>query len=127
MATATFKYKLQKPDFEERKAVGSRTLKNYPSQVPVIVAKANRSGLRELENFKLLLPASSKVSDIVQYINEKLKRPIHAPLYIYVDSDVIAASDSTLARLYQEYRDDDYFLYLSYFEELIYNTSEKES
>ena len=31
----TYKYKQQKPDFEQRKLEGSRTLKNHPSKVPV--------------------------------------------------------------------------------------------
>ena len=60
-------------------------------------------------------------------MNDKLKRPPHAPLYLYVDNDVVAATDSTLARLYQEYRDSDYFLYVAYYEELIHSTTDKES
>ena len=67
------------------------------------------------------------VSDVMKYINDKLRRPSHAPLYLYVDNDVVAAPDSTLARLYQEYRDNDYFLYIAYYEELIHYTGEKET
>ena len=70
----TYKYKQQKPDFEQRKLEGSRTLKNYPSKIPVslglhthqltclqqvAIGRVSKSGLPELENFKLLLPASS--------------------------------------------------------------------
>ena len=31
----TYRYKTQKPDQEQRRAEGVRTLKNYPSKVPV--------------------------------------------------------------------------------------------
>lgn len=41
-ANVTFKYKVQKPDFEQRKLEGERTMKNHPSKVPVcIVALAH--------------------------------------------------------------------------------------
>lgn len=66
------------------------------------------------------------VSDVIQYMNNKLRRPPHAPLYLYVDNDVLAGTDSTLARLYQEYRDTDYFLYISYYEGTA-SSSDKES
>lgn len=36
---------------------------------------------------------------------------------------MVAAEDSELASLFQEYREDDYFLYLAYYEEMIYNSS----
>lgn len=62
------------------------------------------------------------VSDVVKYINEKLRRPPHAPLYLYVDNEVIASENSSLARLYQEFRDNDYFLYVAYHEESIRST-----
>ena len=54
----------------------------------------------------------------MQYINDKLQHPKHAPLYVYVDNEIVAAEISTLASLYQEYHADDYFLYLAYYEEL---------
>lgn len=65
----------------------------------------------------------STVGDLTKYINEKLKRPPHAPLFIYLDQEVVAAEDSELAALFQEYREDDYFLYLAYYEEMIYGSS----
>ena len=55
-------------------------------------------------------------------MNEKLRRPSHAPLYLYVDNEIVASENSSLARLYQEFRDNDYFLYIAYHEELIRST-----
>lgn len=66
---------------------------------------------------------NSTVRDLCLYINDKLKRPSHAPLFIYLDQEIVAANDSELASLFQEYRENDYFLYLTYYEEMIYSTS----
>ena len=49
-------------------------------------------------------------------------RPDHAPLFIYADAEIIVSKESTMAALYQEHRENDYFLYLAYFEENIYNS-----
>lgn len=58
------------------------------------------------------------VCDLVQYINSKLPgRSEHAPLFIYIENEIIAPAEATMAELYQEHREDDYFLYLAYYEE----------
>ena len=58
------------------------------------------------------------VRDLIQYINSKLPgRSDHAPLFIYIENEIVAPAETTMAELYQEYREDDYFLYLAYYEE----------
>ena len=55
---------------------------------------------------------------MIQYINSKLpSHSEHAHLFIYIESEIIAHQGVTMAQLYQEYREDDYFLYLAYYEE----------
>ena len=65
------------------------------------------------------------VGDLSQFINRKMNRPDHAPLYIYANNEIIVSKESTMATLYQEYREDDYFLYFAYYEENIYSCSER--
>ena len=68
------------------------------------------------------------VCDLIQYINSKLPgRSEHAPLFIYIESEIIAPREATMAQLYQEYREDDYFLYLAYYEENHYQDKSKTS
>ena len=56
------------------------------------------------------------VRSLIKFINSELDRPDHAPLFIYVSNEVIVSSDSTMAQLYQEYRQDDFFLYIAFYE-----------
>ena len=64
--------------------------------------------------------------DLSQYINSKLPgRSEHAPLFIYTESEIIAPREATMAQLYQEYREDDYFLYLAYYKENHYQDKAK--
>ena len=57
------------------------------------------------------------------YINSKLlSRSEHAPVFIYIESEIIAPREATMAQLYRE---DDYFLYLAYYEENQYQDKTK--
>ena len=58
------------------------------------------------------------VCDLIQYINSKLPgRSEHASLFIFIENEIVAPASATMAELYQEHREDDYFLYLAYYEE----------
>ena len=56
---------------------------------------------------------TNKVNDIIEWINQKLGRSSYAPLFLYVDNEVVVSRDSKLSRIYQEYRENDYFLYIA--------------
>ena len=60
------------------------------------------------------------VGDLCHYINGKLNRSEEAPMFIYANNEVVVSKDSIVAEVYQEYREDDFFLYLGYYEENIH-------
>ena len=73
-----------------------------------------------LSNCTLHRVSSALVGDLIQFINNKVGRADQAPLFLYVKNEIIVALESTMAELYQEYREDDFFLYLAYYEENIH-------
>ena len=61
------------------------------------------------------------VGDLIQFINDKVGRSdLQAPLYLYVKNEIIVSQNSTMAELYQEFREDDFLLYLAFYEENIH-------
>lgn len=70
-------------------------------------------------------PPTFLVRDLVQFINSKMLRPEDAPLFIYVDNEIVVSPENSMAKLYQEHREDDFFLYLAYYEENIHRHLEK--
>eukprot|EP00731_Ephydatia_muelleri_P015394 Em0008g1114a len=88
----------------------------FPAKVPLAVGRVQSSQLPELTNYKILFPSSVSVGDLCTYLNGKLKRSDNAPLYIYVAKDTLLSRLTSIDEVYQEYRDDDYFLYLAYYE-----------
>ena len=75
--------------------------------------------------FYILTPHT--VGDLCQYINSKLNRAEDAPLFIYAHNELVISKLSIIAEIYQEFREDDFFLYLGYYEENMYADKPKES
>ena len=48
-------------------------------------------------------------------------------MYIYANSELVVSKGSVIAEVYQEYREDDFFLYLGYYEENVYADIGRES
>ena len=71
------------------------------------------------------IPPYISVGNLIQFINTKVGRQEEDELYIYIQNELVAAKDSKMASIYQEYREDDYFLYLAYYERNIYETESK--
>lgn len=69
----------------------------------------------------VLLFSPSLVGDLCHYINVKLNRSEEAPMFIYAQNELIVSKGSIIAGVYQEYREDDFFLYLAYYEENAYS------
>jgi len=67
----------------------------------------------------LFLPT---VAEVIEFIKGKLgysQLPQQVPLYFYING-IIPSMTSTMGELYQEYREQDYLLYIAYCEENIH-------
>ncbi|CAI8010824.1 Gamma-aminobutyric acid receptor-associated protein [Geodia barretti] len=93
----------------------------------LVIGRVKNSNLSELAKCKFLFPATATVGDLCHYINSKLHRTEEAPMYIYANSELVVSKGSVIAEVYQEYREDDFFLYLGYYEENVYADIGRES
>ena len=48
-------------------------------------------------------------------------------MFIYAHNELVVSKGNVIAEVYQEYRDDDFFLYLGYYEENMYADKPRES
>ena len=48
-------------------------------------------------------------------------------MFIYAHNELVTSKFSVIAEIYQEFREDDYFLYLGYYEENLYADKARES
>ena len=113
--------KLMKP-FKERFDLKARTLEaeriisKYPTRVPIIVEKAPVcKTLQPLDREKFLVPSDMQVSEFYFVIRKRMQdlNPNEA-LFFFVGDGVMAKPSLTLKEMYDEYKDADGFVYMSY-------------
>ncbi|KAK9143127.1 hypothetical protein Syun_012527 [Stephania yunnanensis] len=121
MAKSYFK---QEHDFEKRKAEAARIREKYPDRIPVIVEKAERSDIPNIDkkNFlvlprkvrdRYLVPADLTVGQFVYVIRKRIKLSAEKAIFIFVDN-VLPPTAAIMSKIYDEKKDEDGFLYVTY-------------
>ncbi|KAL6130686.1 hypothetical protein ACLB2K_069065 [Fragaria x ananassa] len=110
MTKSTFK---QAHEFEKRRAEASRIREKYPDRIPVIVEKAERSDIPNIDKKKYLVPADLTVGQFVYVIRKRIKLSAEKAIFIFVDN-VLPPTGAVMSTIYDDKKDGDGFLYVSY-------------
>ncbi|KGN46571.1 autophagy-related protein 8f [Cucumis sativus] len=110
MSTSSFK---QEHEFEKRHAEAARIREKYPDRIPVIVEKAERSDIPNIDKKKYLVPADLTVGQFVYVIRKRIKLSAEKAIFIFVDN-VLPPTGSLMSAIYDERKDEDGFLYVTY-------------
>mmetsp|Transcript_43207 Transcript_43207/g.92443 ORF Transcript_43207/g.92443 Transcript_43207/m.92443 type:complete len:131 (+) Transcript_43207:70-462(+) len=109
--------------FDKRVAESRRILGKYPERVPVICERAARSDLPEIDKKKFLVPGSMTCGGYKHIIGkhieqsrgtEELGRDAECTIYVFVKDNKTPKTGSTMADIYEEHKDEDGFLYMTY-------------
>mmetsp|Transcript_26426 Transcript_26426/g.69956 ORF Transcript_26426/g.69956 Transcript_26426/m.69956 type:complete len:124 (-) Transcript_26426:136-507(-) len=105
--------------FEKRSAESRRILAKYPDRIPVICEKASRSQLPDIDKKKFLVPGTMLCGEFKYIIHKHINQAAGASImsdqtiYLFVDNTSPKAS-ALMSDVYEQYRNDDGFLYISY-------------
>ncbi|KAJ6326936.1 hypothetical protein OIU78_013928 [Salix suchowensis] len=110
MAKSYFK---QEHDLEKRRAEAARIREKYPDRIPVIVEKAERSDIPNIDKKKYLVPADLTVGQFVYVIRKRIKLSAEKAIFIFVDN-VLPPTGAIMSSIYEEKKDEDGFLYVTY-------------
>ena len=105
--------------FQERINESTKIKSKYPDRVPVICEKNPGSGLEILDKRKYLVPNDITATQFLFIIRKRLKLASEKGIFLFVNN-MIAPSTHTMIDLYNEYKDDDGFLYMNYTEENVF-------
>ncbi|KAF9387379.1 ubiquitin-like protein atg8 [Podila verticillata] len=103
----------QKHPFEARKAESARIRQKYPDRVPIICEKADKADIATIDKNKYLVPADLTVGQFMYVIRKRIELSPEKAIFIFVD-EVLPPAAALISSLYEEYRDDDGFLYFTY-------------
>ena len=109
-----------KPSFKERFCFkkrldeAQRIMKKYPDRIPIIVERSRSDTTTELINKnKYLAPASLTVGQFVYVIRKRLVLPPEKAIFLFINN-ILPPTASLLGSIYDELKDKDHFLYITY-------------
>ncbi|CAN7081052.1 unnamed protein product [Brassica oleracea var. botrytis] len=98
---------------EKRSAEAARIREKYSDRIPVIVEKAEKSDIPTIDKKKYLVPADLTVGQFVYVIRKRIKLSSEKAIFIFVDN-VLPPTGALMSAVYEEKKDDDGFLYVTY-------------
>ena len=104
--------------FEKRLEESRRILSKYPNRVPVIVEKAARSDLPEIEKKKFLVPGTMLCGEFRYIIHKHITQnseqlTADQTIYLFVASSA-PKTGALMSEIYETLKDEDGFLYMTY-------------
>ncbi|CAN6276979.1 unnamed protein product, partial [Urochloa humidicola] len=112
MAKITSAFKLEQP-LEKRQSEANRIREKYPDRIPVIVEKAERSDIPDIDKKKYLVPADLTVGQFVYVVRKRIKLSAEKAIFIFV-KNTLPPTAALMSSIYDENKDDDGFLYMTY-------------
>jgi GABA(A) receptor-associated protein len=108
----TFNYQNLKK-LDDRKAESARILTKFPDRIPVIVEKAKASDVPEIDKYKFLIPKDLTMGEFLYVIRKRIKLAPEKAIFLFCNNNIPNVSD-TISRLYDEHKNVDGFLYITY-------------
>ncbi|ONK59018.1 uncharacterized protein A4U43_C08F2130 [Asparagus officinalis] len=113
MAGPSAKSFKQAHNFEKRKSESARIREKYPERVPVIVEKAGKSDIPSVDKRKYLVPGELTLGQFAYVIRKRINLTAEKAIFLFID-DILPTSGSLMSALYEEKKDEDGFLYITY-------------
>ncbi|XP_022724395.1 autophagy-related protein 8C-like [Durio zibethinus] len=110
MAKSSFK--LEHP-LERRQAEAARIREKYPERIPVIVERAERSDIPDIDKKKYLVPADLTVGQFVYVVRKRIKLSAEKAIFVFV-KNTLPPTAALMSAIYEENKDEDGFVYMTY-------------
>ncbi|CAD6217919.1 unnamed protein product [Miscanthus lutarioriparius] len=98
---------------EKRQAESARIRDKYPDRIPVIVEKAGKTDVPEIDKKKYLVPADLTVGQFVYVVRKRIKLSPEKAIFVFV-KNTLPPTASLMSAIYEENKDEDGFLYMTY-------------
>ncbi|CAN4116663.1 unnamed protein product [Withania somnifera] len=112
IAMAKSSFKLEHP-LERRQAESSRIREKYPERIPVIVERAEKSDISDIDKKKYLVPADLTVGQFVYVVRKRINLSAEKAIFVFV-KNILPPTAALMSAIYEENKDEDGFLYMTY-------------
>jgi hypothetical protein len=114
----------KKNSLEKRIEMYAQIKRKYPNRYGIIVSKRGNSSAPDIAKNKYLAPNDITVSQLVYVFRKRIKIKETQGIFFFIDNTLLSVSSSTLiGELYNLYKDNDGFLYITYDVENTFGTN----
>lgn len=99
--------------FEERRNEAQNVLNKYSGRIPVICEKVDNSPIKEIDKKKFLVPAELTLGQFIYILRKRIRLDENQALFLFINNTLVPIGE-TFEKIYDEHRNDDLFLYISY-------------
>ena len=107
---------MKKHLFEDRIKESQKIRTKYPNRIPVIIEPIKRSQLKKIDKNKFLVPDDLTIGGLLVVIRKRINLGSENALFLFINS-VLPATSQSIISLYDNHKNKDGFLYISYTEE----------
>ena len=100
---------------EAREAEASKIRKKYPDRIPIIVERAANASksIPDIDKKKFLVPSDLSMGQFQYVIRKRVKMNSEKAMFVFINNKLISTS-TLLSLVYDEHKDEDGFLYVTY-------------
>ncbi|XP_057986443.1 autophagy-related protein 8C-like isoform X1 [Hevea brasiliensis] len=99
--------------YERRQAEAARIREKYHDRIPVIVEKAERSDVPDIDKKKYLVPADLTVGQFVYVVRKRINLSAEKAIFVFVNN-TLPQTAALMSAIYEDSKDEDGFLYMTY-------------
>jgi len=103
----------KKYSFEKRREDSQSVITKYPERIPIIVQRGDKSELPTIDKIKYLVPREMTMSQFSFVIRKRIKLEPSQAIFITINNTLVTNS-KLLSEIYEENKDEDGFLYVTY-------------
>jgi len=105
---------------EHRKKESQKMLTKYVDRIPIIVEKSSKCKLKVVSKNKFLVPHGLTLAQFLVILRKRIELNPSETLFLFINDSILAPTSNSIISLYEEYKDEDNFLYLSYCNENVF-------
>ena len=98
---------------EKRQEQSRLVMQKYPNRIPIIVKKCEKSKFNDIDKDKYLVPKDLNMNQFVYIIRKRIKLDKSQSIFLMVN-DTICPSNTPISVIYDDHKDNDGFLYITY-------------
>jgi len=104
-----------KVSLKDRVKESSSILSKYSNRIPIIIERSyNSTNVPKINRKKFLVPSDLSMGQLMYIIRKRIQLQPYEAIYLFVNNSILIPTNQMMSNIYNKYKDDDGFLYITY-------------